>query len=190
MRYHIKAPGAFLWQSLVTESLSSELASGRIQGGWKIRRENNSTDYTVDQLCAEEAGVTSNVSGTSSHVAASPAGDVAAQKRTPRYAVLFCLAAYLVVILLWRLFATANEYDSPEMVWFSIGLDVLCLVGLVAARAQIKRALPGHALPGALQAVFVVALLAGVGLLAIRFTSDASWWTGHVHYECCPPREK
>ena len=54
MRYQIKPTGAFLWQPLVTDSLRSEVESGRIQGGWKIRRDNNSTDYTVDQLCQEE----------------------------------------------------------------------------------------------------------------------------------------
>ena len=106
----------------------------------------------------------------------------------PRYIAFFCLAFYLLLIFLWRLFTTANEYDSTEMVWFSIGLDILCLVGLVAARLQIKRALPGQPLSGAAQVMFILAVIAGIGLLAIRLNSKASWWTGHLHYECCPPR--
>ncbi len=184
MRYHIKAPGAVLWQSLVTDSLSSEVANGRIEGSWKIRRDNESIDYTVDELCQEEAGLTAKVPGMSSSVAR----DSAAEQRAPRYGAMFCLAFYLVITCLWRVLATAHEYDSREMRWFSFGLDILCLVGLIAARAQIKRTIPDGILPGGAQTVFLVALLAGIGVLAIRFTSDASWATGHLHYDCCPPR--
>ena len=184
MRYHIKAPGAFLWEPLVTDSLSSEVASGRIQGSWKIRRDTESTDYTVDDLCREEAGVTAKVSEMSSSLAQ----DSAAEQRPPRYGAMFCLAFFLVITCLWRVLATAHEYDSREMRWFSFGLDIFCLVALIAARAQIKRALPDGILPGGAQTVFLIGLLAGIVVLAIRFTSDASWATGHLHYDCCPPR--
>ena len=30
--------------------------------------------------------------------------------------------------------------------------------------------------------LFVIALIAGIGLFAIRLHSDASWWTGHWNY--------
>jgi hypothetical protein len=102
--------------------------------------------------------------------------------------LMFCLAFYLVLIFLWRLLSTANEYDSVEMVWLSIGFDVLCLIGLVAARIQATRAVESQPLSPVGQVMFFVALVAGVGLLAIRLNGDASWWTGHLNYECCPPR--
>jgi membrane protease YdiL (CAAX protease family) len=102
--------------------------------------------------------------------------------------LMFCLAFYLVLIFLWRLFSTANEYDSVEMVWFSIGFDVLCLVALVATRIQLTQSVEGQPLSPVGQVMFFVALGAGIGLLAIRLNGDASWWTGHVNYDCCPPR--
>jgi hypothetical protein len=187
MRYYIKSAGAFLWKSVETDSLSSEVEAGRIQGSSKIRRENDANDYTVDQLCQEESGVPAQVPGASSR-APGLAGEFTSETGEPRYAMFFCLAFYLVLIFMWRLFATAHEYDSPGMVFFSIGLDILCLVGLVAARIQIKRAIYGRSLSGGVQVMFFLAFLAGIGLLAIRFYSNASWWSGHLHYDCCPPR--
>jgi len=188
MRYHIKPAGAFLWKSLVTDSLAAEVEGGRVERDWKIRRDNDSTDYTVDQLCQEESGLTAQGPGAGSGAPEPTASDFAPEKRAPGYTSFFCLAFYLVLIFLWRVFATANEYDSESMVFLSIGLDILCLVGLIAARAQIKRATPGQSLADGAQVLFIVALIAGIGLLAIRLNSNASWWTGHLHYECCPPR--
>jgi hypothetical protein len=188
MHYYIKPAGGFLWKSLVTDSLTSEVESGRIKRDWKIRRDNDSTDYTVDQLCQEESGLTAQVPGGDSRAPGPMPADFAPERGAPSYTSFFCLAFYLVLIFLWRLFATANEYDSKSMVSLSIGLDILCLVGLIAARVQIKRALPGESLSGGAQVMFILALVAGIGLLVIRLTSDASWWTGHLHYDCCPPR--
>ena len=37
------------------------------------------------------------------------------------------------------------------------------------------------------QPLFWAAMLAAVGLLALRLTSDHAWWTGHLFYEL-PPR--
>jgi hypothetical protein len=56
-----------------------------------------------------------------------------------------------------------------------IAVDVLVMVGLIVIRAKVPKAL------------FWVALIAGVGLFAIRLNSDASWWTGHLIYTI-PPR--
>jgi hypothetical protein len=183
MRYHIKAPGAFLWQPLVTDSLVSELETGRIRRDWKIRRENESDEYTVDQLCQQESTEPEPRPAPKAGTA-----EVPAKKSAPKYGTFAFLALYLVLALLWRGFTTANEYDSVPVVTMTIAFDVLCVIALVAVRIQIKRALPDNPLPDAAQLLFVVALLAGVGLLVIRFTSDASWWTGHLHYDCCPPR--
>jgi len=102
--------------------------------------------------------------------------------------LMFCLAFYLVLIFLWRLLSTANEYDSVGMVWLSIGFDVLCLVGLVAARIQVTQAVDSQPLPPSGHVMFFLAFVAGIGLLALRLNGDASWWTGHLNYDCCPPR--
>lgn len=53
-------------------------------------------------------------------------------------------------------------------------LDALMLVGLVGLRGAMPKPL------------FWVALVAGIGLFALRLSSDG-WWTGHFAYSF-PPR--
>ena len=55
------------------------------------------------------------------------------------------------------------------------------LVGVIGARSQLFAKLPEmdsrRPIAGIL---FVAAVISGVGLLLIRFTSDQAWWTGHL----------
>ena len=51
-----------------------------------------------------------------------------------------------------------------------IVLDIMALAGLIGMEAKISKPL------------FWVALIAGLGLFAIRSIGDASWWTGHIVY--------
>ncbi len=53
-------------------------------------------------------------------------------------------------------------------------LDALMLVGLIGLRGAMPKPL------------FWVALVAGIGLFALRLSSDG-WWTGHFAYSF-PPR--
>ena len=114
--------------------------------------------------------------------------EVPAKKSAPRYGSFLGLALYLILTFLWRAFSTANEYDRVGVIFITIAFDLLCLIALVAVRGQIKRALSEQPHSDWGRVLFVVALLAGIGLFVIRFTSDASWSTGHLHYDCCPPR--
>ena len=57
----------------------------------------------------------------------------------------------------------------------SIRTPAPLVVGLIGIRAQLPKPL------------FWLALVAGVGLFAIRLNSNASWWTGHLVY-FLPPR--
>ncbi|HEY0223540.1 MAG TPA: hypothetical protein VGC38_03420 [Pseudolabrys sp.] len=91
-----------------------------------------------------------------------------------RLPVLF-LPAYLILNLLWRVFTPAHEYPMrPEQV-LEMSIDALAIIGMFG----VRRRMPAW--------VFWIAVVAGVGLFAIRLTSDASWWTGHVMY-WLPPR--
>ena len=67
----------------------------------------------------------------------------------------------------------------------TIGLDLLCLIGLIGTGIHFfKNSLPGEAM--AWKVLFWIALVAGVGLFAIRLNGDASWWTGHLRYNLLP----
>lgn len=98
------------------------------------------------------------------------------------YLYLF-ICFFLIVQLLWRLFAVAHEYPSRSTQILEMVLDAAMVVAVFGMRGQILAAMPeGDGRKGLVQALFVVAAIAGIGLFLIRFTGDAAWWTGHLHY--------
>ena len=67
----------------------------------------------------------------------------------------------------------------------TIGLDLLCVIGLIGTGIQFfKNSLPGESM--AWKVLFWIAVMAGLGLFAIRLNGDASWWTGHLRYYVLP----
>ncbi len=97
---------------------------------------------------------------------------------TNRNGIIFLIVSvYLIATLLYRVFVPAHESPPRTEQLMTIGLDLLCLVGLVA----IKKHVPGW------WVLFWVAFVAGLGLLAIRFDGDeSSWWTGHLYFRFEP----
>ena len=88
--------------------------------------------------------------------------------------IALLLSAYLIATFLWRALTDGHEYPMRTEQVMEIAFDVLALIGLIGMKAKIPAAL------------FWIALAAGVGLLAIRLHSDASWWTGHWNYSLRP----
>jgi hypothetical protein len=88
--------------------------------------------------------------------------------------LFFVLSCYLIGTFLYRTLTPAHEYALRSEQLLTIGLDCLAVIGLAGLRAQGPKPL------------FWTALLAGICLLLIRFTSDASWWTGHLMYSLSP----
>jgi outer membrane protein assembly factor BamB len=50
MRFLIKAPGAWTWETLITDSLAAEVEKGRVRPDWLVRLEGESGESTVAQL--------------------------------------------------------------------------------------------------------------------------------------------
>jgi hypothetical protein len=90
-------------------------------------------------------------------------------------AVPWLLAIYLIGNFLWRAFTPAHEYPPRSVQVFEMILDGVTLLAMFGVRKRIPVWL------------FALALIAGLGLFAIRLHSDASWWTGHYMY-WLPPR--
>jgi hypothetical protein len=101
-----------------------------------------------------------------------------APDHTNRNGIIFLIVSiYLIATLLYRVFVPAHESPLRTEQLMTIGLDVLCLAGLVA----IKKHVPGWWI------LFWVAFVAGLGLLAIRFDGDeSSLWTGHLYFTLEP----
>jgi hypothetical protein len=82
----------------------------------------------------------------------------------------FVFASALIFFFGYRVIVPAHEYMMrPEQI-MSMVFDAGMIAGLVATRSRLP------------QWLFWLALVCGLGLFAIRFTSDAAWWTGHLRY--------
>ena len=81
-------------------------------------------------------------------------------RRSPFIAVL--LPWLLIGQFLWKLLTTAHEYPMRAEQVMTMTFDLGMLVGLIALRSSMPKPL------------FWIALVAGVGLFALRLTSDAA----------------
>ena len=74
---------------------------------------------------------------------------------------------------------------SPNLRNLTIGLDLLCVIGLIFGGIQIFKDHESDWFRG--KVLFWMALIAGLGLFLIRLKGGtASWWTGHLNYELSP----
>lgn len=112
-------------------------------------------------------------------------GETGAQGDTKPKRGMFCaLSIYLVASFIWRAVTTAHEFPSTNLRNLTIGLDLLCLIGLIFGGIQIFRDHKSDWFGG--KVLFWIALFAGLGLFLIRLNGTASWWTGHLNYELSP----
>ena len=86
--------------------------------------------------------------------------------------VFILCAIYLIGSFVWRVVTPAHEYPLRTEQVLTMVLDLGLILGLFGLQKNAA----------SMQALFWTALMAGVGLFAIRLNSDASWWTGHLIY--------
>ncbi|WP_342362986.1 hypothetical protein [Terrarubrum flagellatum] len=98
------------------------------------------------------------------------------------WTIFLVISIYLIAIFLWRFFVPAHEYPRPPSRWLDIGLDALLLVGLIGLRATSPAFREGDDRRGLGNILFWIALVAGLGLFAIRLSGPDSWATGHRLY--------
>ena len=96
------------------------------------------------------------------------------QSTTSGRIIRYAPSCYLIGSFLWRVLTPAHEYPMRAPQVMEIVYDILLTGGLIAMKAKIPKPL------------FWVALIAGLGLFAIRLTSNASWWTGHLVFTPLP----
>ena len=79
------------------------------------------------------------------------------------------LPVMLIGSFLWKVLTPAREFPMRSEQIMTISFDVLMLIGLIG----LKRTVPAP--------LFWIALVAGIGLFALRLSADG-WWTGHLVY--------
>jgi hypothetical protein len=82
----------------------------------------------------------------------------------------------LDLYFLWRVLTKAHEMPLRAEQMMTIGLDILAVIGLIGLKTQLAKA----------KVLFWIALIAGLGLFAIRLNGDTSWWSGHLFSTLCP----
>jgi hypothetical protein len=98
---------------------------------------------------------------------ANPQLQKSAAAKNPVMAIL--LPCVLIGSFLWKVLTPAHEFPMRSEQVMTMTFDALMLFGLFA----FKRAMPAP--------LFWIALVAGVGLFALRLSADG-WWTGHLVY--------
>ena len=93
-----------------------------------------------------------------------------ANRNTVAAVVLPCL---LIGRFLWNVLTPAHEFPMRTEQVMTMTFDFFMLVGLFALRAPMPKPL------------FWIALIAGIGLFALRLSADG-WWTGHLVYSLSP----
>ena len=105
--------------------------------------------------------------------------------QTKQYRILFIVTAvWLILNFLWRLLIPAREWASPASVLMTVVFDLIVFAGMCVSWTRLGRDASPDAPPWtAGKILFVAALVAGLGLFALRFLhGDNGWWTGHLIY--------
>lgn len=99
---------------------------------------------------------------------------------TRQQTVFWLLSIYIIGTFLWRAFVPGGEWPRPPTRFITIAIDLLSVGILIRLKVQLSaEKKPGKRISTAGIVLFWIALLAGLGVLAIRLQDDASWATGH-----------
>ena len=83
--------------------------------------------------------------------------------------VAILLPCFLIGHFLWKLLTPAHEFPLRHAQVMSMVFDF----GMLLSLCGLRRAIPAP--------LFWIALVAGVGMFALRLSPDG-WWTGHLTY--------
>jgi hypothetical protein len=111
-----------------------------------------------------------------------PMDDATARQTRINSISALAAAALQTVTTAEALFVTADEYDPASMVWISLGLDAGIAVAFGIFFVQLLKTPPGTPWRSVGLPAAAIASLLSLLQVAIRFTSDHGWWTGHINY--------
>lgn len=103
---------------------------------------------------------------------------------TGHWRVFQALSAFLIFNFVWAVMVPGGEWPVPPYHYLTMALDVGLLIALVIVRGgTVGSMAPDDPRRGTGQSLFWTAAICSILLLAIRFTSEAAWWTGHLQNE-------
>lgn len=98
-----------------------------------------------------------------------------------QWAIYLIVSGYLILRFAAAIVLRGGEWPMPPSHYLQMAVDLGLLVGLFGLRSQFYAKLDRFdSRRGPAGVLFVFGVVSGVGLLLIRFTSDAAWWTGYL----------
>ncbi len=95
--------------------------------------------------------------------------------------IYLIVSGYLILRFATAIFLRGGEWPMPPSHYLQMAVDLGLLVGLIGLRSQFYAKLDRYdSRRGLAGVLFIFGVISGVGLLLIRFTSDAGWWTGYL----------
>ena len=95
--------------------------------------------------------------------------------------IYLALTGIMIARLLWRVFVPGGGWPLSPVHYMSMAFDLATLSGLLVLKSRLEHALASHDQRKQwLKLLFWPGVVAGAGLLLIRLTSKAAWWTGHL----------
>lgn len=96
--------------------------------------------------------------------------------------LFLAVSGVLILRFLWAVLVTGGGWPLSPVHYMAMAADLGMTVGVIGVRAQLMAGGgPEEDRRRIVAVLFPLALIAGAGLLLIRFTSDAAWWTGHLY---------
>ncbi len=86
---------------------------------------------------------------------------------------------WLLVRFVWSLVVPGGSWPLPPEHYIDMALDLAMLLVVIFLRVRMF-ATPDDPRRAFANLLCVVGVVSGLGLLGIRFTSKAAWWTGHL----------
>ncbi len=97
--------------------------------------------------------------------------------------LFYVVSIYMILTFLWRFLVPAYEESEPDsLIFLEIMLEIVQAVGLIALFSYLRPRYRGGS-TSALTTVFLIALAASIGILAMRFSTPHGWYTGHRIYD-------
>lgn len=104
-----------------------------------------------------------------------------AQKQSSKTRFMFlALAAVLVIRFAMAVFLEGGSWPLPPAHYYAMLIDAAFTAGLFILRGEANRQSQTVNQRDFNTIALLAGTLSGLGLLAIRFTSDAAWWTGYL----------
>lgn len=102
-------------------------------------------------------------------------------KRNNLWAIYIIVSCYLMLRFGAAVVLRGGEWPLSPSHYLQMAVDAGLLIGLFGLRSQVYASFDRYdSRRGLAGLLFVLGIISGIGLLLIRFTSDAAWWTGYL----------